>query len=698
MPIDWEEQIGKSISDQDINITVKDDDRASSGVGNIDFNQLLSDSISGVQSKIKENQHARAPQLVERREAEPVVERGEIEQRAQEAASGFNRGIASLLGLPVDLAGIALSAAGVETSDTPFLGSRHLTSLLKKIGAVEEPSDETGRIIQRVAEEVGVSAFPAIRLARGAIRAGAGAGAALSAAGKELAEGTAAGIGAATAQQIAPDSVGAELIGTLAPSAIRFGASAATRGALRGGEAGRQTVERNIADFGAAGTTPSVSQATGNNRTSMLESTLGRIPGSAGVIREKAQQTQDQIQANIERIVNRVSGGQQVTPEIAGRRIEQGIEDFSSRASLRSEQLWTPVERALPADTPVRADNTVRVLDDMVSPTEGAENISRRIKRIRNPQAESLARALVSDLGEDGRIPYSALKPIRTEVGSLLSNTSLNQTIPRAQLKLIYGALTEDIRQSIIANSPTPEIMRRSLRDFERANQFTRGLHERTGAFLDKLSRKVTPEEIFFSATTGVAGRRGGTNARRLMRSLTKEQRQAVSATLVRQLGAANPSDIRDWNMNTFFRNYKSMSDEAKKAFFGRQDMDGLKGNLDQIQETIRKIKEGVETLSNPSGTAAAGANIAFTALAGQALLRGDINQLSMLGAGAAGANISAKLMTSPKFVNWLAKSTKIPKSAIPGHIARLVTISKDMPLDEQREVAAYLQDIQDEQ
>ena len=38
-----------------------------------------------------------------------------------------------------------------------------------------------------------------------------------------------------------------------------------------------------------------------------------------------------------------------------------------------------------------------------------------------------------------------------------------------------------------------------------------------------------------------------------------------------------------------------------------------------------------------------------------------------------AGANISARMLTNPKFVNWLAGTTKVKDPA--PHIARLITI-----------------------
>ena len=80
---------------------------------------------------------------------------------------------------------------------------------------------------------------------------------------------TAAGIAGGLAPAVAPIS------GALARQVGRAGATP-------------DEIRRNLETFAAAGTTPSAGQATGKTVIQGLESSVGRIPGAIGVMREKA--------------------------------------------------------------------------------------------------------------------------------------------------------------------------------------------------------------------------------------------------------------------------------------------------------------------------------------------------------------------------------------------------------------------------
>src|SRR5690606_10808625 len=94
---------------------------------------------------------------------------------------------------------------------------------------------------------------------------------------------TATGSGAASIARESGASEGkqtlAGLVGGLTPGAAQMANASGLRALLRGGEHGRQTVARNIDTFQAAGTSPSVGQATGNRRTQALETLLSNVPG-----------------------------------------------------------------------------------------------------------------------------------------------------------------------------------------------------------------------------------------------------------------------------------------------------------------------------------------------------------------------------------------------------------------------------------
>ena len=151
--------------------------------------------------------------------------------RGEAAVQGLWKGGAQTMGLPVDLTNLivglgetgvrkVLDAAGFEIdsglkdsklmSKKPFLGSAQTTEILNNLG-IKTEYDKTRAstaIIGRIAEEVGMSAPIAGVVARGAAKP-------VQFLGKEAGIAVAAGTGAATAQQLFPGSMGAEITGQL---------------------------------------------------------------------------------------------------------------------------------------------------------------------------------------------------------------------------------------------------------------------------------------------------------------------------------------------------------------------------------------------------------------------------------------------------------------------------------------------------
>lgn len=169
---------------------------------------------------------------------------------AVDIAAGANRGIANVAGFPVDAANAILGFLGVPVSDEPVGGSRSISRAFETVGASTDPENE---FLGRVGEEIGAATVPLapfMRAAR-AVRPAAqqllprvnrflepilrGAREAPARfAGGELAIATAAGGGAAIAQEMAPNEPAAEIVGQLvgglapsgAVSALKAGSSA----------------------------------------------------------------------------------------------------------------------------------------------------------------------------------------------------------------------------------------------------------------------------------------------------------------------------------------------------------------------------------------------------------------------------------------------------------------------------------------
>lgn len=158
----------------------------------------------------------------------PVVEKAE--RLAGQFGSGANRGIAQVLGMPVDAVNGVMKAVGIG-ADKPFLGSESIQDGINAVvGEPQKPESKAERLVDRIGEEAGSSlpSFGAGLALRGATEAGLVVKPILQNVGEELlklspkklaqVEATltlGAGTGAGITKEAFPDSKTAEFVGQL---------------------------------------------------------------------------------------------------------------------------------------------------------------------------------------------------------------------------------------------------------------------------------------------------------------------------------------------------------------------------------------------------------------------------------------------------------------------------------------------------
>lgn len=529
----------------------------------------------------------------------------------------------------------------------------------------------------------------------GLLGAGAGAGSTAANVGTTLAANpalqTAGAVTGGLASEAARQAGGGPLsqlaagfAGGAAPSFLQAGLSAATRGAIRGGEAGRARVEQSLEDFGRSGTTPSVGQATQNRFLQAAETLLSRIPGSAGRMAKKAESQAEEIGAGIESTSGRLAG--RTSAEETGRKISAGIEDdFVPRFKAEQGVLYGAVDNLIPADSSVSVSNTQTALKELTKVNPGAAATTARLV---NTKIKQIADDLAADAGTSGVVPYSALKDLRTRIGEQL-DSGLVTDVPAKQWKRLYAGLSEDLGEAATKAGPDAK------RAFDIANKHTKDGYARL-ELLDEVARKAAkPEDVYLAAISGTS--QGATRLRAVMDSIPLDAQKAVSATLLRRLGRAVNSQQDElsekFSTETFLSNWGKLSTEAKDALFSRFGSQ-YRRDIDAISKVASNLRQGSQVFKNPSGTAQGGAQIATASAATAALgalVHGNPWPALSLGGALTGAHLSARLLTNPRFVRWLAVSTKLPQSVYTSQLNQLQRIGERNEDPILIEAAAYL-------
>ena len=626
--------------------------------------------------------------------AEPTAEPSLMDQGKQFASDlgraavtttrDYAQGALGLAALPVDaIYGVWNKATGRNDPDA----SQSIDYYLNKAG-IPQTENPYIRGINRALGGAATSISVGNALAQ--------AGDTTSAVGNALQSGRsqqlAGSVGGATASQATADLGGgpvaqtaAGLVGGIAAGGgLRSGVAENVKRSFRGGEAGRQRLADNVQLFDdAAGITPSVGQGTQNRRMQATESLLAKAPGGAGRMASTAENTSQAIGRGVERAAATLSP--RSSAEQAGRAINEGVEGFHQYLRQMDNQLYGAVDAVIPPSTPVQIPATQRYLQQATASVPGAPNTSALLS---NNRLAAIAEALGDDLqaATNGSLPYQSIRALRTRVGESIQNNALINDVPTQQLRRLYGSLSDDLHAA--AKQAGPDAERAAMR----ANTFHRAGMRRLEVLESVVERNGGPEKVFKAATSGTA--EGATTLRAVMQSLPQDGQKMLTATVLRRLGRANNGVQNElgerFSTETFLTNWNKLSSEAKRALFDRHGAQ-FRTDMDRVAQVADNLRQGSQVFRNPSGTAQAGALQATLGGAGVAVATGNLGTAAAILATLGGANASARLLTHPPFVRWLASQTARHAGAYPAALNQLAQ-SKDPIMQEAYQVLAEQQ------
>lgn len=532
----------------------------------------------------------------------------------------------------------------------------------------------------------------------------------------------------------------AGLVGGVLGASPQIGA-ATLRGLVRGGEAGRQRMLSNIADFERAGTTPTAGQAAQNSRMQGLESLLSKAPGGAGVMRRAAEDQAAQVSEGLDAIGGKLAPYSD--PARVGRVIDRGVTGeggFIDRFKQQSGALYDKLDQHIAPQTRVDVSATAKALDVLNQSIPGAPSLSRffqnakigslksafksdtqgeaaamsrpevagQVQALRDEAvaksaygrqvSEGAASALegqnrvrqalglkpktapdaapvtaddqIADLlaqMADGKLPYEAVKKLRTLVGNEIENVSIVSDVPRSKWKALYGALSQDMKGAADAAGPGAK------QAFGRANAYYQAGSSRIDALSTVLDKSGGPEAIYNAATSGT--RDGATTLRTVMQSLKPDEQKVLASTMIRRLGKATAGQQNatgdEFSMSTFLTNWNKLSPQAKSTLFDRFGT-GFRSDMDAVARMAANVRQGSKVFANPSGSASTGAQLGTVGGFVMAALSGNVGTASAIAGAAGTANVMARLLTSPRAVKFLAQSSKVPLQGLVPMLASL--------------------------
>ena len=461
-------------------------------------------------------------------------------------------------------------------------------------------------------------------------------------------------------------------------------------------------------------TAPSVGMVTGSPLANAFESVLSALPPSTSIMMQSVAQTVDELQKRNAELA-RQFGGVATTSE-AAEKVLGSAKAARVRYDKKRNAMYDEVKDAL-KDSPVRsnANETQKYADELV--IQGATASGKDDVRL----AINEAQKALSDAAE-GKLDYNTLKNLRTSVRKKQKSAKRTGTSNRSTdlLKPLEAALTKDLYDLVeSASSPQLDIFgdtiegvgKDVLEKYQAANAFVLKNEADGGEikFIDSVIKKGADE---FSAALSYAVDKtkvGGERIQKLRSQFTPEEFDVLAGYELGRMGMPKSGaqtsvgvgvmgddavQEAGFSLQTYLTNWSNLSPEAKEAFFGGTRYEKLAPALQDLRFSINRVRDSQAQLANPSGSGRLAAAMGVFGMLGAdaaGYLPGEGFEFGF-GALATSAG-SAKLMTNPSFVKWLAGGVEkiaYDPMSFGQHVRRLAVISKENP-DIAEEIEAIL-------
>lgn len=288
-------------------------------------------------------------------------------------------------------------------------------------------------------------------------------------------------------------------------------------------------------------------------------------------------------------------------------------------------------------------------VDDAINPAVRAplerttQTVSEILARNQNARIAGSSKAVdqvIEAVTAPGGLNYAGVKDLRTRIGEMVNTGILPEGMSGRELKQIYGALSDDLRNVVEASGG-----KRAVALFERANRVAGAVAGRR----EELARIVgvnrdAPAEQVFDRLARYASSKAGGDAQLLAkaRNAIGEDWDEVVSGIVARIGR---DDAGNFTPERFVTGYSRISDAAKNIMFRDP---AHRRALDDIFTISDKAKDVYRKFGNPSGTAQ---NLSF-GVAGVSAYASPLTALSVIG----GGNMLSRVLASPATASSAAK------------------------------------------
>jgi hypothetical protein len=286
---------------------------------------------------------------------------------------------------------------------------------------------------------------------------------------------------------------------------------------------------------------------------------------------------------------------------------------------------------------------------------------------------------------------FEGLKQFRTDIGKSIKRTK--DPVQQRQLAQLYGASSDDLKDFVKTKGPDAE------QKYEFFNSVAKTNGDQRTALEKAIKNEGGPGEIFTKAMRGSSEDAGRIS--RVMAAMDEDGKNTFRSVVLHRLGRVGGAQTAPFSADTFLKNWDKMSPEGKNVLFSsprafhagelRTSLDNLtnaltsakaKGQLrsglgKELAQAGSHLGQGAGVLGIILALKEFGSPVAH-AIEGHPFMAGGT--AAAMGGALAINPVMSRVLTNPKLINWLAQSTKMPKSGLPAMIVQLKQMSQKDP------------------
>jgi hypothetical protein len=409
-----------------------------------------------------------------------------------------------------------------------------------------------------------------------------------------------------------------------------------------------------------------------------------------------AKEAGDVVQQGIERFKDARPAEvlEDVTRNLSDQRVSETIGQPASATSLKSKQAalyeraWRLIPEEMQKGRSVEGDTrfmsapkaTRDVIDSIVQRNLTMTNQAAAKRAGSDAVANPVSGGLLGKMIEAIRTPQwtanlQTLRNMRSDfrrLASGMSDTERN-TLKLSDLERIQGAITQDMVEQLTRNAAhyrekgelaKATNIERSIREFKRADQFTRLSMQRLEN-IERLFKAESSESLFRNITNAALG--GGKGNEQMLstlrRTLRPEEMSEVAAGVLSEMGrpvgsARGATQELGYSVNSMLTKWQNMGERQKAMIFDGSHRQALDDAM-----RINSRLANVEALANTSRTLSNVAGIGGIGAAGALMTQGVGAIASALGS--AGTMAAASyLFSRPEYVRWVIGYTRLKAAA----------------------------------